>query len=99
VTTAPLSVTLSRLPGSSIIRCVSDTSPAAQRRYDDLLRQRTPVQRLATAVSLSRAVRTMAVAGIRAAHPNASPREVAAQLAERLYGQEVSKRLFGHLAP
>jgi len=74
---------------------VDDTSPAARRRYDELLRQRTPAQRLAIAMSLSRAVRGLAVAGIRSAQPNASPREVQAELAARMYGQEVAKRLFG----
>jgi hypothetical protein len=90
---------MSRSGESAIVRFVNDTSPAAQRRYDELLRQRTPVQRLATAISLSRAVRTLAVAGIRAAHPNATPREVAEHLASRLYGSEAAKRLFGPAAP
>ena len=74
---------------------MNDTSPAARRRYDELLRQRTPAQRLAIAMSLSRAVRELAVAGIRSARPNASPREVQAELAVRMYGQEVAERLFG----
>ena len=77
---------------------MNDTSPAAQRRYDELLRQRTPAQRLAIAMSLSRAVRTMAIAGIRAANPNASARKITVYLAARLYGEEVAKRLFGHSA-
>jgi hypothetical protein len=55
----------------------------------------TPAQRLAIAMSLSRVVRELAVAGIRSAHPNASKREVQAELAARMYGQEVAKRLFG----
>jgi hypothetical protein len=75
---------------------VNDTSPIAQRRYDELLRQRTPAQRLAIAMSLTRAVRELAVAGIRSAHPNASPREVQAELAARMYGPELARRLFGY---
>ena len=75
---------------------MNDTSPAAQRRYEELLRQRTPAQRLAIAISLTRAVRELALAGIRSAHPNASPREVQEELAARMYGPELAKRLFGH---
>jgi hypothetical protein len=90
-------MTLSRRSG--IFRAVNDTSPAAQRRYDELLRQQTPAERLAIAMSLTRAVRNLAVAGIRAARPSASPREVTAELATRLYGQDVAKRLFGHTDP
>jgi len=74
---------------------VNDTSPEAQRRYDELLRQRSPAERLAIAMSLNRAVRTLALAGIRAAHPHASPREVDRLLAARLYGEDVANRLFG----
>lgn len=74
---------------------MNDTSPAAQLRYEELLRQRTPAERLAIAMTLSRAVRELAIAGIRAAHPNASPREVQAELAARMYGSEVKRRLFG----
>ena len=76
---------------------MNDTSRAARRRYDDLLRRKAPAQRLAIAMSLSRAVRELAAAGIRSAHPNASPREVQAELAARMYGREVAKRLFGPL--
>jgi hypothetical protein len=74
---------------------VNDTSPAAQKRYRELLSQRTPAERLGIAMSLSRAVRELAVAGIRAAHPDASERRVAAMLAERLYGKAVAIRLYG----
>ena len=77
------------------LRALNDTSPSALRRYDELLRQQTPAQRLAIAMSLSRAVRELAIAGIRSARPNASPREVQEELAVRMYGREVAKRLFG----
>jgi hypothetical protein len=82
-----------------MFRAVNDTSAAAQSRYDELLRAQTPSQRLAIAMSLTRAVRALAVAGIRAAHPNASAGEVEARLAARLYGPEVAKRIFGTAAP
>jgi hypothetical protein len=46
-------------------------------------------------MSLNRAVRTMAVAGIRATFPNATPREIQARLAARMYGAAVARRFFG----
>lgn len=77
------------------LSAVNDTSPKAQARYEELLRAQTPAQRLAIAMSLTRAVRTLALAGIRAAHPDASAREVDARLAARMYGPAVAMRLFG----
>jgi hypothetical protein len=46
-------------------------------------------------MSLNRSVRELAVAGIRAARPDASPREVDAELAARMYGRQVADKLFG----
>jgi hypothetical protein len=74
---------------------VDDTSAAARLRYHELVRARTPGERLEMAASLSLSVREMAVAGIRARHPDASERDVQRALAARLYGKEVAERLFG----
>ncbi len=70
-----------------------DTSPAQLRRYHELLRSLTPAQRLAKASALSLAVRALAEAGIRQRHPGASPEEVRARLAVRLYGREAAARM------
>jgi hypothetical protein len=51
--------------------------------------------RLAIAMSLGRCVRELALAGIRADNPNASARDIETELAVRLYGSEVARRLFG----
>lgn len=72
-----------------------DTSSAASARYIELLRQRAPYERLAIAASLSRAVRELAIAGIRERQPVASEAEIGVRLAVRLYGREVAIRLFG----
>ena len=45
--------------------------------------------------ALTRSVRELAVAGIRAERPELTPRQVQARLAERLYGTAVARRLFG----
>jgi hypothetical protein len=71
-----------------------DTSEPALERYYELLRARTPLARLTTAVDLSSAVRQLAESSIRAADPGASTGVVRARLALRLYGRQVATRLF-----
>lgn len=71
-----------------------DTSEPALERYYELLRARTPLARLTTAVDLSSAVRQLAESSIRAADPNAPTGVVRARLALRLYGRQVAARLF-----
>jgi hypothetical protein len=73
---------------------MDDTSPAAKLRYYELLRQQTPMQRLEIAVRLTNSVRALAEADILRADPSASPRQVQARLAARLYGDQVALRLF-----
>jgi hypothetical protein len=72
-----------------------DTSPRKRSIYYELLRALTPEQRARKVSDLSRAVRTMALAGIRQRHPGATAGEIAARLAERLYGAQVAARIFG----
>jgi hypothetical protein len=75
---------------------VRDTSPKANARYFELLRQAGPERRLAICVGLSRATRELAIAGIRHSHPNHvfSDHELRQKLAERLYGAKVARRVF-----
>ncbi len=72
-----------------------DTSPEADARYHNLLRALAPERRLETAMKLSRAVRELALAGIRERHPEAGEQEVRVRLAVRLYGRDAATRLFG----
>ena len=74
-----------------------DTSDAAIARYHQLLRAQTPHQRLEQTNALIAAVRELAVAGIQARYPDASPQEVRIRLTVRLYGREIAARLFGNL--
>jgi hypothetical protein len=74
-----------------------DTSPQQIRRYHELLRRMTPVQRLHKAVALSMTVRKLAEAGIRDRHPSASDEEVRARLAVRLFGRKEALRIFGRI--
>ena len=75
---------------------VSDTSPKANARYFDLLRQAGPERRLEICLGLSRATRELAIAGIKQAHPDRTHAddELREKLAERLYGAEVARRVF-----
>ncbi len=82
-------------PGRSAIP--DDTTPEAWARYVELVSAQRPTERLAVAASLSRATREVAIAGIRARHPRATPREIQYHLARRLYGREIAERLFGPL--
>lgn len=76
-----------------------DTSPAAIERYHELLRAQAPAARLEQMNALIAAVREMAVAGIRARHPDASAEEISVRMAVRLYGRDVAQRLFGGVPP
>jgi hypothetical protein len=74
-----------------------DTSLKADARYHDLLMRMTPSARLDASMRLSQAVRELAIAGIRARHPQASDDEVRVRLAARLYGRANAHKLFGRL--
>ena len=90
-----------RVPTHGTLTFVSDTSPKANARYFQLLRQAGPERRLAICVGLSRATRELAMAGIKQKYPDRaiSGDELRQKLAERLYGAEVARRVFaGHPA-
>lgn len=74
---------------------MNDTSQAADARYHELLRRLPPERRLETAMKLSRAVRELAIAGIRQRHPGLDERELQVRLAALLYGRKAAVRLFG----
>lgn len=86
---------MSPFAGKRYASLVNDTSPEADARYHELLRALSPERRLEAAMKLSRAVRELAIAGIRQRHPAADEREIRARLAVRLYGREAAVRLFG----
>jgi hypothetical protein len=71
-----------------------DTSREAANRYFELLRQRTPRERAVILAGLVSAVRQLALASERAAHPDSSARALEARVAARLYGRAVASRFF-----
>lgn len=72
----------------------SDTSEAAERRYAELLAARSPRERAMILRGLVVSVRRLAEVSVQRAHPTASPREVAARVAARIYGDEIAMRFF-----
>ena len=76
---------------------VRDTDRDQEGSYYRRLAAVTPAARLRRAVSLSRTVRELALAGLRTRHPGADPWELRARLAAILYGREVAARLFGEI--
>ena len=73
---------------------MQDTSPAAKARYYDLLRAMPGERRMQAMLRLNRAVRELALAGIRERYPAASDAELRVRLTVRLYGRDVAQRLF-----
>lgn len=68
-----------------------DTTADAHRRLIDALRAMPPAERLRLAAAMSAEVRSLAVAGIHHRHPNASQRDVEAELSEIFVGRELAK--------
>jgi len=77
------------------MRTVQDTAPAAKARYYELLRSLPADRRMQAMLRLSRAVRELALAGIRERHPTATDAELRVRLTVRVYGRDVARRLFG----
>jgi hypothetical protein len=77
---------------------VEDTSPEARARHVELLRSKSPAERLAQAASLTEAVRQLALMGIRQRHPGISEVEARVRLVALLYGKELAERFRRRLA-
>lgn len=70
-----------------------DTEDDVTERQIEIWRSMTPTQRADLARRLSIDVARMAVAGIRAQHPDATEDEVRYELARRRYGEEIAAPL------
>lgn len=86
-------------PNGVTFAFVQDTSPAALRRYYQLLARMSPADRIRIVASLSEAVRQLTMAGIKAAHPEASDATLRYLFVERTYGRESAQRRFGKSRP
>lgn len=72
----------------------TDTDPRAMEVWLDLLRQKAPGERLATALALADLTLKMTEIGVRASHPHAPDREVFLRVAARHLPRELMVRAY-----
>jgi len=72
-----------------------DTHPAIEALRIEGFRRMTPAQKFAQVASLTRAVRDLALIGIRTRHPGISEREARIRLASMTTDSSVLARAFG----
>ena len=76
---------------------LSDTHPDAERVQIELLRRKTPAERLAMARRLSELVVRMSREAIARGHPDWTPRQVNLAWMEISYGRELADEVREHL--
>lgn len=76
---------------------LSDTDPKAEALRLKLLREMPVWRKLELLGQLNAAVRTLALAGLRARYPNASEAELSRRLADLLLGSDLAARVYGDL--
>ena len=74
-----------------------DTRPEAEAVLIGLLRQAPPWRKLHMVGQLNQTVRTLALSGLRARHPDAPPQELRRRLADLLLGPDLAARVYGPL--
>ena len=72
-----------------------DTSPQIEQIQIERLRRMPVWRKLALVGEMNRAVRDLALAGLRQRHPNDSPAQRRRRLADMLLGQELAARVYG----
>ena len=73
----------------------NDTSPDIEDLQVERLRQMPPWRKLALVGEMNRAVRTLALAGLRQRHPQDTPTQYRRRLADLLLGPELAARVYG----
>jgi len=74
-----------------------DTRPEAEAVLIGLLRQAPPWRKLHMVGQLNQTVRTLALSGLRARHPEATPQELRRRLADLVLGPDLAARAYGPL--
>ena len=69
---------------------MNDTSAKVQRRFEELLMQKTPEERLKMGCSMFTAAREIAKSSIRAQFPQLSPAQMKQKIFLRFYGDDFS---------
>lgn len=73
-------------------QALTDTSPRAEARYWERLRDTPPAERLERALRLSERVRALTWADVERQNPGASRRDLAVAFLRRVYGDELADR-------
>lgn len=76
---------------------LEELPPEKQQRYLERLAGMSPAQRLARTLDVIDTARAFMEAGIKLRFPDATARQVQAQVAAMLCGPEVARRLYGSL--
>ncbi len=74
-----------------------DTSPDAERVQIELMRRAPAWRKLQLVGQMNRALRTLAMSGLRQRYPQASPQELRRRLADLVLGPELAARVYGSL--
>lgn len=77
----------------------ADTSADAWAKQFELYRRMSPVEKAAGVRALTRAVNTLALAGLRLQHPTASESELQLRLATRRLGEDTVAEVYGWRPP
>ncbi len=77
----------------------ADTSTEAEEVLLDLLRRAPAWRKLEMVGHMNDTVRTLALSGLRARYPDASPSELRRRLADILLGPELAAQVYGPLEP
>jgi hypothetical protein len=72
-----------------------DTDPEIEKLQIEGLRQMPPWRKLALVCDMNRAVRSLALAGLRQRYPDDSPAQRQRRLADLILGPELAARAFG----
>jgi ketosteroid isomerase-like protein len=73
----------------------SDTTPAAQRVYEQAIARLTPDQRVAITMEMIAVTDDLVRAGVRLRHPEATGEEFEYQFLRAKYGAELAGRVYG----
>ena len=76
----------------------SDTHPKMEALQIQLWRQASPTRKMHMLAQLNAAVRTLALAGLRARFPKASAAELRRRLAGLLLGEELARKVYGEMS-
>lgn len=79
-------------------RLIRDTDPDAHRVHVDLMRRAEGWRKLQLADELHQSLRLLALAGLRARYPEASPEELKRRLADLLLGASLAEEAYGPIA-